>query len=339
MIREVTDRLALDLRGATLLTEAATNAYASTAVIAAIAGARVVALAADSPYGSARRACEAVASLAEASSVRGIHIEFITERAEIPQGVDIVTNLGAVRPIDASMLRRLSEFGVLSYMCEAWELREGDVDLDFADSRHIPAAGVWEDYGSLNVFRTCGVLATKLCLDAGLEVSGNRILVLSSDRFGDVIRDSLSANLATVSLLSASSQLRAVDVQAADALILADYSARGSVLPAEDGPSPEQLALWNRDLLIIQFAGKADADRLREAGLTVIPPKPLPPRRMAFTLAHLGSRPVVMLHAAGLKVGEVLWRARQGVPVHGTYRSLVQPMNASAEALMARAAQ
>ena len=57
---------------------------------------------------------------------------------------------------------------------------------------------------------------------------------------------------------------------------------------------------------IVQFAGLIDAKDLSRHGLTVSPGLELPPHRMARTLAYLGPSPVVDLHAAGLKVGELL---------------------------------
>jgi hypothetical protein len=54
---------------------------------------------------------------------------------------------------------------------------------------------------------------------------------------------------------------------------------------------------------------------------------------MAFTLAYLGLRPAIFLHVAGLKVGELLWRARTDGSITPRFRALVQPMNEPAIAL------
>lgn len=49
---------------------------------------------------------------------------------------------------------------------------------------------------------------------------------------------------------------------------------------------------------------------LAAAGLYIHPGVELSPQRMACTLAALGPRPMIELHAAGLKVGELAARAR-----------------------------
>ena len=64
---------------------------------------------------------------------------------------------------------------------------------------------------------------------------------------------------------------------------------------------------------MIQFAGRIDAAGLVERGVAVYPGLDLPARRMSMTLGALGPRPVIELHAAGLKVGELALRDRQTV--------------------------
>src|SRR5262249_59904487 len=84
--------------------EAASGAYAVTAVLAARAGAgRVTALVRDSRHCTAREAADATLELARAAGV-GERITVTAERR--PQDVaeaDIVTNSGHVRPTDAAL--------------------------------------------------------------------------------------------------------------------------------------------------------------------------------------------------------------------------------------------
>jgi hypothetical protein len=61
---------------------------------------------------------------------------------------------------------------------------------------------------------------------------------------------------------------------------------------------------------VVQFAGRVDVNGLLNQGVIVYPGIELQPRRMMFTLAYLGVRPVVELHTAGLKVGELMARYR-----------------------------
>ena len=317
--------LALDLEGLTVLTEAGTNAYAVTPVLAALAGSTTVyALTSDSSFGSSEEACRQVEELSEAAGLDEGRIRFVTDRGCIPPGIDVVTNLGFVRPIDREILGKLSAFGVVSCMHESWEVRSEDVDLQACRELGIAVAGVCEDFDGMDVFQSCGQLAVKICLEAGLEVAGNKIVVMSSDRFGPVIVAALRANLADVRLLATAGELEKAG-SGNDAVVVADYLAEQ---PAIDGGEEalEEFAAANPASTFVQFAGALPLDRLRALGLRVHPGKPLEPRRMMFTLAHLGPRPVVYLHAAGLKVGELLWRRGAQQKPLGPYASLVQEL-------------
>ena len=333
LLWETINRLELDLMGARILTEAGSREFAVTPVIAAAAGAEVWALTHDSAYGSVAEVLEQVTTVANVTGVGMERIRVLTDRALVPAGLDVITNLGFVRPIDAPLIERLGPNGVISYMCEAWELRAGDVDLAACQASGVPVAGVWEDFDGLDIFRSCGQLVVKLCFEANLEVAGNRFVLIGSDRFGAVISAALEANLAEVARLASAASLTEELAANADAIIVADYDNEDTILGADSGPSATRLAGWNPGLLIIQFAGRNDAAALTAAGLRVFPAQQLEPRRMAFTLAYLGVRPSVLLHTAGLKVGELLWRARAGVPIAERVRALVQPMNEPAQTL------
>ena len=70
LMREAILRCDLDLSGFTILTEAASGAYAVTAILAAMSGAhRVFALARDSRYGSASEVAENLTTLARRANV------------------------------------------------------------------------------------------------------------------------------------------------------------------------------------------------------------------------------------------------------------------------------
>ena len=76
-------------------------------------------------------------------------------------------------------------------MCEAWELRSGDVDVDACRRQGIPVLGTNEDAVEVDVFGYSGTLAVRLILEVGLEVRKCRIVVFGPDRFGPVICDAL----------------------------------------------------------------------------------------------------------------------------------------------------
>jgi hypothetical protein len=324
LLAEVVARLELDLTGACVLTEAASRHFAVTPAIAVAAGApEVYAVARDSQYATAREAAEHVQEVAGAAGLDVDRIRFVSRDA-LPARVDIVTNLGALRPLDAEVLGSLGTNGVVTLMCEAWEVRDRDVDLAYCRRHGIPTAGVWEDFEGFDVFRSSGTLASRICMDAGIEVAGNHVVVLSPDRFGEVIPPVLEGNLAKVRRIHSDRELTRETVEWADALLVADYTSTTAVLGTANGPSVAQLAAWNPALVVVQFAGALPVEALRASGLVHHPPLPVGPRRMAFTLSHLGVRPVLTLHAAGLKVGELLWRRKAAGCPFGRFGPLVQ---------------
>jgi hypothetical protein len=321
LVAAAIERLELDLSGAGVLTEAATGAFAVTPVIAAAAGAeRVWALGGDSTHGSASEAFAQVRELAAACGIADGRIGFADSRESLPEDINLVTNLGFVRPVDLDLLERLRRPAVVSLMYEAWEARDGEVDFAACRRLEVPVAGVHEEFESLGVFSACGQLAVKLCFEAGLEVAGNNLILLGrASPFTGVIGDALRANAAEVVTIASETELSRGALQAADGILVADWSGE-LVLGGSSGPRPEALAEWGEGLVIVQFGGVVAVEDLLDAGVSVYPPRQIGPRRMAFTLAHLGVRPVVDLHAAGLKVGELLLR---GEPF-GRYESLVQ---------------
>jgi len=281
-----------------VLTEAATNIFACTAVIARSAGARVLAIARDSPYGTTGEAQNAVRHLAQICGTGDI--EFVSKDSSTIELADIVTNLGFVRPIDAAFVAAMKQESVISYMCEAWEFRPGDVDLDACRLRGIPVVTVNESASMINIFSQVGILAVKMILNLGLEIYSNRILVYSPDDFGPPIAGVLKN-------LGAEVWLRTSPMEpfpgALDLVLIADYKNQAPLL------CPSHLE-YSPDVKVLQFCGGVNYASLVEKGIRVFPESPLQAYRMAATLAYLGPRPVIDLHTAGLKAGQVAWECR-----------------------------
>jgi hypothetical protein len=63
-------------------------------------------------------------------------------------------------------------------------------------------------------------------------------------------------------------------------------------------------------ITVPQFAGRVDVSSLTSLGIALYPCHEIGAHRMAVTLRELGPRPVIELHAAGLKIGEMSTRAR-----------------------------
>jgi hypothetical protein len=328
LVRESVEELELDLRGLRVATSSGSNGYLATPLLAACAGAEVFALAVDSPYATAEALRADTIRIAAALRPAG-HIHWVSERSQVPEGIDVFTNLGALRPLDRAVLAKSSKRAAVSYMCEAWEWREGDVDGEYCKQHGIPIAGHNEDFGGDDVFTSTGQLALRMCFEAGLSVRNDAIAVLGSDRFADVLHAALVANGSKAHIVRSASALTEQSVANLDAILVCDYRAHDVVLGGALGPAAKTLAAWNPALTVVQFAGAISADELSGAGLHLHPPEALPPVRMARTLAYVGLRPIVRLMAQGLKVGELLVRQREhgdGQPIPQQYQAFLQPI-------------
>ena len=306
--------LELDLSDLIVLTEAASGPFVVTPVIAALAGARrTVAITCESRFASTReviaqtRALEALCGLSDA-------VEIVTDRSVALFGeADIVTNLGFVRPIDARAIEAMKPSAVIPLMYEAWEYRPGDVDLDACRARGITVLGTNEDHPDLDVFSYSGPLCMKMLFEAGIELHKSTILIVSSDKFGRVIEQALARAGAAVSLVADLRNIDTGQLSRSDALVVADYTRCDTIIGPGGDIETVDLARPAGHITVIQFAGRIDAAGLADQGITVYPGMDLPARRMSMTLGALGPRPVIELHAAGLKVGQLAIRDRQTV--------------------------
>jgi len=152
LILQTVSALRLDLKGFTVLTEAASGPFVVTPVLAAVAGAKkVIALTSDSRYASASSVTAQTRALESLCGTSG-RVEIYTERSsDLVREADIVTNVGFVRPIDSQVIGAMKHGAVIPLMCEAWEFRVGDVDLDACRSRNIHVLGTNEDHAFVNV--------------------------------------------------------------------------------------------------------------------------------------------------------------------------------------------
>ena len=117
--------LELDLKGKTVLTEAASGAYVVTPVIAALAGAKVFAYSKTTRYGKLEDVFSSTRELADTFRKYPLEIHF-TEKItpEIVAESDIITNSGHLRPLNEIMLSHAKNDLVIPLMYEAWEWRE-----------------------------------------------------------------------------------------------------------------------------------------------------------------------------------------------------------------------
>jgi hypothetical protein len=323
-IKETISRLELDLSGLVVLTEAASGAYVVTSAIAAVAGAKqVIALTRDSRYGTATTVTAQTRALAALCGVAG-RIDIHTVRsADLFGRADLVTNLGFVRPLDRQTIGQMKRGAVIAYMCESWEFRPEDLDIEACREHGVSVLGTNESLPEFDIFSSCGWLCLRLLGDAQIAPARSTIVVVSSDKFGVVIQRALERAGAAVHLVAT---LRpGAHVAAAEGIVIADYLRTDPIIGSPGDISAAELASLAPASTVIQFAGRVDVQGLRDHGLVVIPGIDLPPRRMATTLAGLGPRLVIELHAAGLKVGEIGLRPE----APGKWSALCQPLTSA----------
>jgi hypothetical protein len=312
LIELTIDAHRLDLTDLTVLTEAASKYFVVTPIIAAMAGARVYAITKDSEYGSAKNIEEYTYCFAKLCGVKD-RMKVIFERQKnFVSKANIITNLGFVRPIDRCLIEMMNDKAVIPYMSEAWEFRQGDLDLEACKVKGVPVLATNENAPGLKVFDYCGMLCLKMMFEMGLEAYKSRVLLVSSDKFGKVIKRYLSSIGAEVSLVY---DLKTTSIRSklknCDALIIADYCSQDVFVGGRDAQiEAKELASINPGLCVIQFSGVNDIGMLDEFDIEYFPKKQLGRSRMGMTLADLGPRPVIELHSAGLKVGEIMARAR-----------------------------
>jgi len=301
LMRQAVARCGLHLSDAAVLTEAATGAYAVTAPIAALAGARVTALARGSRHGTAEEASAAVMSLAAAAGVA----DRITVVRELPSDLSdfaIVTNSGHLRPIDARMIARLSPEAVIALMFEAWELRESDIDVAACHARNIRIAAVNERHEAVDVFSFLGPLALRALQDAGIAGYGAQLALLCDNAFGPPILRSLLGIGADVLIFSDPTAVPASDW---DAVLIA---LRPHATPRIDAAAAAHIAAAAPGAAIVQIWGDMDRESLAAHRCGVWPPGAPRPGHMAVLLSEIGPEAVIRLQAGGLAAAARIWR-------------------------------
>jgi hypothetical protein len=308
--QEAIRRCELDLSGLTLLTEAASGAYAVTPILAAMSGARrVFALARDSRYGRIAAVTAGLTELARSANVEERIRIVIEKNREIVAEADIITNSGHLRPIDREMIAWMKPGAVIPLMYEAWELREADIDVAACAERGIAVAGSNERHPAVDVFSFLGRLAERLLAEAGVASRGKRIVVLCDNQFREFITDHLTnagAMVEAIEKLDENRTARTSDV------ILVAMTPRAH--PSVGRREAEIIAHRYRGALVAQLWGDIDRDALTRCGVRFWPIEPPPRGHQGIMLSSLGPEPVVRLQAGGLKVGEVMARARIASP-------------------------
>ncbi len=301
LIEAAVERCGLDLAGLTVLTEAATGPYAVTPIIAGLSGAVKVFAVAPARGGQEE---EDTLALAEAAGVSD-RVEIIAEKTEEAlTGADIITNSGHVRPIDREAVHRLKPTAVIPLMYEAWEFRAKDLDLPVCRERGIAVAGTNERNPAVDVFSYLGAMAIKLLQGAGWT-GIKRLLLLCDNDFAPFIEDGVKNIAPEVDLREKLPGEE--DSSAYDAILVALKPGKDPVLGLNEART---IAKRWPEAKVVQFWGDIDRLAFREPRIPVWPIREPAKGHMGILPSDVGADPVVRLQSGGLKVGEILSRAR-----------------------------
>ena len=308
-MRSAIERCALDLSDTVVFTEAASGAYTVTPVLAAMAGAvQVLALARSSRYGTVEDVARATIDLARKAGVAD-RVKIITEkRPDIIARADIVTNSGHLRPLDSAMVRSMRPTAVIPLMYEAWEFRPDDLDLAACRENWIPVAGTNERHPAIDVFPFLGMMAIRLLLDAGIAVYQSRILICCDNSFEEFLSSVLrraGAEIHTVEELADRSAMTAVD-----AILIA---LRPHADPVIGEHEADLIARRYPGAIVTQFLGDINRAALARHGVTFWPLDSPAPGHQGILPSRIGPEPIVRLQCGGLKVGEIMTRARRTI--------------------------
>ena len=322
LIRRAIEHTRLDLKGLRVLTEASVGYRRITPVLAALAGAdEVYAVGRDNAAASRKEAEEQTAYFAELARV-GTRVELLSTRLQAPLAtIDVVTDLAGVRPVDESIIRNVAETAAVSLMRSASHWRAADVDVATCRRHGIAVAGLDEEAVGLFRYAPQAVLAG--LLDLGVEITGCTVVVAGDGPAVPYVVQALARLGARVLVAAPETAGRAglyggekagdglgddavtSRLAEADALVLcpADTGARtvGPGAPVDAA----RLAAAATHVAVVGLDAESDLRALGAAGLRC--------RRAggpdgAFDLLP---QAVVVQHAAGLKVAEVMTRARR----------------------------
>lgn len=296
LMKKAIDKFDLDLHGKVVFTEAASDCFLWTPIIAALSGAdHVFAVTAPSRYASVAEVVENTTLHAEKLGVLD-RIELCTSKdlAHIAQA-DIITNLGFVRPIDASFIHHLKKDAVISLMWEPWEFRPEDIDLGACMKRKIALLGTNEHDERLQTFRYVAMTVVKLLLENQIEIFDTDILILGGSHFlpeTQAMLESLGARVAC--------HLEDCD-EAPDCIICLEHKKNDCLIGLGGRIDLQSI---DSSPLVIHVCGQVEVSHVKELGSLMVPEQPAACGSMSFTTGYAGPKPVIDLHTAGLKVGQ-----------------------------------
>jgi hypothetical protein len=318
------EALRLDLKGKTVLTEAASGAYVVTPLLAAIAGAKVYAFTKTTRYGTVAEIFANTSTFIAACTSQKLDITLTAALTpEIIVQADIITNSGHLRPLTEDTLQHAKDSLVIPLMYEAWEWRGADMDLAYIRKRGFRIGATNERHPEVDVFNYLGDMALRLIFDAGLCPYKNKFVLVCNNAFGPYIAKVVSKvsdgvgvidttehrNRYTFDNVAWIGDFPAVTVPAAykdaEAVIFTAYPFDQDWLGDNTAVSVNQLKAAFSDPYILRYAGDVDPSVLDREGIRYFPAH-VHRGHMGILPSAVGYDPIIRLQAGGLKAAEAL---------------------------------
>lgn len=328
--------LHLNLKGKTVLTEAASGAYIVTPLLAAIAGAKVFAFSKTTRYGRTDEIFAATLELADTFKEFKLDIQYIDNiRPEIIAQADIITNSGHLRPLNETLLSHAKDELAIPLMYEAWEWRDADMDINYIRKRGFRIGATNERHPQVDVFNYLGDMALKQIFDAGLCPYKNKFILLCNNDFGPYISKVLSCvcdglaiidkdenkeryNLEQVDWIGGFPELKIPELyRDAEAVIFTAYPFDQDWIGEGTAVSIHQIKSQLSDPVILRYCGDVNESVLENKGIRFFP-KHVHSGHMGVLPSAIGYDPIIRLQAGGLKVGELLLKnetSYNGIPL------------------------
>ncbi len=293
------EKFKLNLKGKTVLTEAATGNYVVTPIIAAFAGANVIAVTKKSRYGNVKEVKRQTQNLAKLMGIAD-HINIVTNKSVIQYGsLDIVTNTGFVRPIHERMVAELSPGCVIPLMWEPWEYRAEELDLEACRENGIKVYGTNENDSRLRTFDYIGYSVLYLLLQNKRTPFSSNVLIMGSKKFVHPVERVLKSNGYDLMIVTDYNALTEISFLDFDTIILLEHER--DLLLIGDSNSVLQKDMIDEHSLVIHVAGNVN---LKGTKFKCIPEPIAPFGYMSIKTDFIDEMAVIDLHTAGLKVGE-----------------------------------
>ena len=224
-----------------------------------------------------------------------------------------------MRPIDRTLISTLKKTSVIPLMWETWEYRPSDFDLEYCKTRGILVLGTNEGNPPCDMRDFIGWTSIKLLFELGFD--GGRVLLVGDGNIpAKAIAKAMKKIGINVTLISNDKEsdvrydnFREYFLEQGkdyDIIILAEHRCHKLILGTNGCLDFEVIKFVNPNLKIGVICGNVNRNELKVSGLRFEPQTLAPVGFMSYQPYMLGSRPVLRLYAAGLKVGEVMARAR-----------------------------